>query len=218
MTCSLIKTGIALLLLASLTECTVRAGSGAEELGHGYSRKDGSVYYAGKRIDQDVPHDLAFLERFLRRKLTIPTNVDAASFQVLSKQYSKDKGKVYYRWVRGTKFWFVEIPGADSASFEYLASSLGRDKSHVWRQDSVVAGAHAATTVVLEPPGRVWKDQNHVWFSGSIVKDADPATFEALGDGYHYRDGKRVYWIFNVVKVLEGADPKTFSLKPGQSP
>ena len=32
---SLIKTGIALLLLANLTACTVRTGSGAEELGHG---------------------------------------------------------------------------------------------------------------------------------------------------------------------------------------
>jgi hypothetical protein len=193
----------AFLLLLCLTGCSLHTESGGEQLGQGYSRKDGFVYYDGKRIDQQTPHDLDFLESFLRRKLIIPTNVDAASFQVLSKQYSKDKNTVYYRWIRGTKFWFVEITGADSASFEYLASSLGRDKNHVWRQDRIVAGAHAPTTEVLGPPGRVWKDQDHVWFAGRIVKDADPATFEALGDGYHYRDANRKYWIFNVVKVLE---------------
>ena len=178
---STIKTGIALPLLASLTGCSGRTGSGAEELGYGYSRKDGSVYYTGKRINQDVPQDLAFLERFLRRKLTIPTNVDAARFQVLSKQYNKNKDRVYYRWVRETKFWFVEISGADSASFEYLVSSLGRDKSHVCQQDSVVVGARAVTTVALGPLGRVWKDRSREWFSGSIIKGAALATFEALG-------------------------------------
>jgi hypothetical protein len=37
-------------------------------------------------------------------------------------------------WIRGKKFWFIEITGADSASFECLASSLARDKNQMWRQ------------------------------------------------------------------------------------
>jgi hypothetical protein len=92
-----IRSTIALLLLGSLTACD----PGGEQLGQGYSRKDGFVYYEGKRIDQEIPHDLDFLESFLKRKLIPPTNVDAASFQVLSKQYSKDRNTVYYRWIRG---------------------------------------------------------------------------------------------------------------------
>jgi len=197
-----------LCLLASPMGC-----SAAEDLGHGYTRKGEHIFYAGKRIDQEVPHDLDFLKSFLKRELTIPKAVDAVSFEALSKDYSKDQSKVYYRWIRGAKFWVVEIADADPATFEVLGTALAKDKDHVWKKDLKVAGADARTTQVLATNGRVWKDQNHVWFSGNIIRDADATTFEALGDGFHYRDAKQVYWIFNVVKVVEGADPKTFKLK-----
>ena len=199
------------ILLIILSGCSIHNDSEAEQLGHEYSRKDGFILYQGKRIDEEIPHDLDFLKGFLRRKLITPQNVDATSFKVLSKQYSKDKNTVYYRWIRGTKFWFVEITGADVDTFEYLTSNLARDKNHVWNRDHIIAGADTAAIEVMGWPGRVWKDNKHVWFVENVVKDADPATFEALGDGYHYRDAKRVYWIFNVVKVLENADPETFT-------
>lgn len=184
-----------------------------EKLGYNYSRDKDFVYYKGKRIDTTIPHDIEFLRGFLNRSLIIPTDIDHASFKPLSEQYSKDKNKVYYRWIRGGKqFWLVEIPGTDSESFEVLGSSLAKDKNHVWQKDTKIKGADAQTTEVLSS-GRVWKDAKNAWFSGNIIKDADAATFESLGDGYHYRDAKKVYWIFNVVKVVEGADPKTFSPK-----
>ena len=183
-----------------------------EPLGHGYSREGQFICYDGKRVNMEVPKDLDFLKSFLGRELTIAKDVDAASFEALSSKYSKDQFKVYYRWTRGTKFWVVEIPGADPLTFKVLGLSLGMDNQNVWKQDRKVAGADARTTQVLDTNGRVWKDQNHVWFSGNIIQDADTTTFEALGDGFHYRDSQRVYWIFNVVQVVEGADPKTFKL------
>jgi len=192
-------------LLVSLMGC-----SSAEDLGHGYTRKEGHILYSGKRIDQEVPHDLDFLKTFLNRELTIPETVDAASFEALSRAYSKDKSKAYYRWIRGRKFWVVEITGADAATFEVLGTALAKDKDHLWMKDRKVANVDVVTTRVLDKNGRVWKDKSHVWFYGNIVKGADTATFEALGDGFHYRDAKKVYWIFNVVKVVEDADPKTF--------
>ena len=187
-------------------------GTIGEPLGHGYSREGPFILYEGKRIDNEVPHDLDFLRRFLGRELTIAKDIDAASFEALSSKYSKDESKVYYRWTRGTKFWMVEVPDADPSTFKVLGLSLAMDGQHVWKQDRKVAGADARTTQVLDTNGRVWKDQKHVWFYGNIIRDADTTTFEALGDGFHYRDTKRVYWIFNVVKVVEGADPKTFKL------
>ena len=73
----------------------------------------------------------------------------------------------------------------------------------------MVQEADPLTTEVFT--SRVWKDANNVWFSGRIIKAADPETFEPIGDGYHYRDSNKVYWIFNIVKVVKNADPKKFT-------
>ena len=200
---------LALLIFAS--GCTSQTAR--EQVGHGYSREGHFIFYGDRRIDTEIPKDLDFLRSFLGRELTIARDIDAASFEALSNKYSKDKFNVYYRWIRGTKFWVVEIPGADPSTFKALGLSLAVDGQHVWMQDRKVAGADARTTQVLDTNGRVWKDQKHVWFYGNIIRGADTTTFEAMGDGFHYRDDKRVYWIFNVVKVVEGADPKTFKLK-----
>ena len=181
-----------------------------EELGYYYSRDKEFIYYRGKRIDSTIPHDIDFLRKHLDRNLTIPTDVDSVSFMPLSDQYSRDKNKVYYKWIRGGKqFWVVEIDGADSESFEVLGFSLAKDKNHVWQRDSKVKEADPLTTEVFT--SRVWKDAKNVWFSGRIIKAADPETFEPIGDGYHYRDSNKVYWIFNIVKVVENADPKKFT-------
>lgn len=183
-------------------------GCMGEDLGHGYSRKGEFIYHKSKRIDKEGAHDLDEFAVAARRKLTLANNVDAASFEALSVDYSKDQKKVYYKWISGARFWIVEVPGADPATFEVLGLALAKDKNHVWKEDRKVEGADPKTTKVLTD--RVWKDAKHVYFYGNVIKGADAATFEALDDDYHYRDANRVYWIFNVVKVVEGADPKTF--------
>jgi hypothetical protein len=188
--------------------------SGDQELGHGYTREGEFIYFEGKRIDREGAHDLDEFAVIVGHELTLANEVDAATFQGLSEDYSKDENKVYYKWISGPRFWVVEIPGADPATFEPLGLALARDKNHVWRADTVVGGADARTARSIEA-GRVWLDANHVWVNRKIVEGADPATFEAMGDGYHYRDAKRVYWIFNQVRVVEGADPKTFTV-PGK--
>ena len=200
-------------LLACMLLTTV--GCTGEDVGHGYSRKAEFILYKGKRIDKEGAHDLDEFAVVARRELTLATNVDAASFEALSPDYSKDKNKVYYKWISGRRFRVVEIQGADPATFEVLGLALAKDKNHVWKEDRIVEGADPGTTQIFTD--RVWKDARHVWFYGTVVKDADAATFEALGDDYHYRDATRVYWIFNVAKVVEGADPKTFKVRGEQA-
>ena len=184
-----------------------------EQLGYNYSRDLDFVYYRGERIDQTTPKDIEFLRSYLKRPLVTPANADCRSFKPLSEQYSKDKNRAYFRWIRGGKqFWLVEITEADPESFEVLGSSLAKDKNHVWRKDTKVAGADAETTEAFT--GRVWKDRENAWFCGVPIKGVDVDSFEPVGDGYHYRDVNKVYWIFNVVKVVKGANPQNFSPRP----
>lgn len=202
--------GRLLLSIVLVGMLTITLGCSGEDLSHGYTRRGELIYYKGKRIDKEGAHDLAEFVAAAQRKLALASNVDAASFEALSYDYSKDKNKVYYKWISGPRFWVVEIPGADPGTFEVLGLALAKDKNHVWKEDRKVERADPRT---IQPfTDRVWKDAKHVWFSGNVVKGADAATFEAMGDGYHYRDATRVYWIFNVVKVKEGADPTTFKI------
>ena len=69
----------------------------AEDLGKGYSRKGEFIFFEGKRIDQEGAHDIHKFSRAVGRKLTLCSEVDAASFEVLSEEYTRDKNKVFYK-------------------------------------------------------------------------------------------------------------------------
>ena len=61
---------------------------------------------------------------------------------------------------------------------------------------------------------RIWLDTNNVWNDDRKVEGADPETFERIGTsefGY-YRDSERVYSYFGRLKVVEGADLRTFQI------
>ena len=180
-------------------ECT------AEDLGKGYSRKGGFIFFEGKRIDQEGAHDINKFSRAAGRKLTLCSKVDAASFEVLSEEYTKDKNKVYYKWISPGRFWVVELPKADAATFESVGFNIAREKKHVWWYGTAQRGVDAATVMVVND-SFVWKDAKNVWYQHQQIVGADPMTFEHLQQAF-YRDAKRVYWSS---KPLEGADPKTF--------
>ena len=108
---------LCLLLLAPL-------GCGGNSLGNGYSRKGENTYFRGKRIDRAGAHDIKEFAVIVRHPLKLCSDVDAASFRVLSQDYTADKNKVYYKWISGPRFWVVEISGADPATFEVLGLGL----------------------------------------------------------------------------------------------
>ena len=133
--------------------------------------------------------------------------VDAESFVVLNEEYTKDKNKVYYKWISPGRFWVVEMPEADAKTFESLDFNLARDQNHVWRMDEIVPGAHAASAEVIHPH-RLWKDQNRVYYQSNVIPNADPRTIQHLGYTY-YRDNEDVFWCSS---TIADADTETFEV------
>jgi hypothetical protein len=176
-----------------------------EILGHGYTREGKHILFDGKRIDQEGTHDLNRLARTISRDLKLASNVDAASFKALSEEYTKDKERVYYKWISPGRFWVVELPEADPNSFESVAFNLAKDHKHVWWYGDVLEGLDPQTLQVVNS-SFVWKDSDSVWYQHEQIADADPKSFTHIGQAY-YRDKNRVYW---ATTPLDGADPKTF--------
>tara|TARA_B110000495_G_scaffold165294_1_gene151055 strand:- start:537 stop:1718 length:1182 start_codon:yes stop_codon:yes gene_type:complete len=192
-----------LLILCSLL--LFAAVCGAKDLGEGYSRDGEFIFFEGKRIDQEGAHDIDKFSRAVGRKLTLCSNVDAASFQVLSEEYTKDKNKVYYKWISPGRFWVVELSKTNPATFESVSFNLARDKNHAWYYGKILPGVDATSLQIVDS-GFVWKDDHHVWYKHKKIAGADPATFKHLEHGF-YRDAENVYWCDT---VLKGADPHTF--------
>lgn len=174
-------------------------------LGHGYSRHGDHICFKGVRIDLAGRTTLEGFQRSLGRRLVLANDVDAATFVALGEEYSKDKDKVYYKWISPGQFWVVVIPDADPATFEVMDSNLAKDATRVWRTDVPIAGADAATARVVNP-GWVWRDKRSVYYQFTRIVGADPETFRHLNQAF-YRDANHVYWSDS---RLQGADVATF--------
>src|SRR5690606_26296548 len=60
----------------------------SSQLGHGYERRGDSIYFDGKRIDRAGRAELDYFERWLERAVQPANEVDAASFEALSDEYT----------------------------------------------------------------------------------------------------------------------------------
>jgi hypothetical protein len=183
------------------------------DLGHGYRRDDRFVWFKGKRIDGTGEVDVKEFARAVGHPLVLCRGVHAASFVALSEQYTKDKDKVYYKWISPGRFWVVELTGADPATFEALDNYLARDRNTVWRLDRPFAGADPASVEVIHP-NFVWKDRDSVFYQSKKIEGADPKTFRHLAQGF-YRDAENVYWSSD---RLLGADANSFETFGNDSP
>jgi DKNYY family len=185
----------------------------AEVLGHGYSRQGDFIYFDKQRIDQAGNEDFDRFAKSNNLKLSQCTDVDAASFKALSEEYTKDKNKVYYKWISGGRFWIVELPLADAKSFEVINSNLARDTKHVWWYAEPLPEVDPKT-VELVNAGFVWKDAKSVWYQRNEISGADAKTFRHLDQAF-YRDANRAYWSMT---PLDGADLDTFRTFGDDSP
>lgn len=177
-----------------------------QALGHGYTRRGDHIEFEGQRIDVAGRHDLHRFARVFGRPLVLAENVDADSFVALSEEYTKDRNRVYYKWISPGRFWVVQVPDADPASFEVMDFNLARDTNHVWRTDVQIPDADPHTAVVLRPKW-VWRDQDSVYYQFTRLERADPETFRHLGQGF-YRDDNNIYW---GPRRLANADPASFT-------
>lgn len=211
---SLMCIALTMFLLQSGSQSVVQSDETNEEvLGHGYSRKGDFIYFAGQRIDQAGKEDFDKFAKFTNLKVSQCADVDAASFKTLSEEYTKDKNKVYYKWISTDRFWVVELPQADAKSFEVIGFNLAKDVNHVWWYGEPQLEVDPRT-VELVNPGFVWKDANSVWYQRDKIVGADPKTFRHLDQAF-YRDSNRVYWSST---PLVGVDVDTFRTFGDESP
>jgi DKNYY family len=186
-------------------------------LGHGYVRRDGAIHFIGggitgtganaTRIDMPSPR---LLRKVVMSKLghfKTAEGLDAANFEALSEEYTRDKNRVYYKVISNDEFIVIVLPEADPASFELLGGNLTRDKKRVWYRDEIQHAVDAATVEPIEG-GPVYRDKNSVFYQYTAIAGADPASFKHIGSGY-YADLKRVYWCTD---PIQGADPSTFQV------
>lgn len=184
-----------------------------EVLGHGYTRQGDFIYFDKQRIDQAGKKDFDRFAKTANLKVSQCTDVDAASFKALSEEYTKDKNKVYYKWISNEHFWVVELPLADAQSFEVISANLARDAKSVWWYGEPLPGVDPKT-VELVNPGFVWKDAKSVWYQREKISGADAKTFRHLEQAF-YRDVNRAYWSMT---PLDGADLDTFRTFGNDSP
>jgi serine/threonine protein kinase len=184
-----------------------------EVLGHGYSRQGDFIYFNEQRIDQAGREDFDRFAKSTNLKLTPCAGVDAASFKALSEEYTKDKNKVYYKWISNKRFWVTELPLADAQSFEVISSNLAKDAKSAWWYGEPLPGVDPKT-VELVNPGFVWKDAKNVWYQREKMSGVDAKTFRHLDQAF-YRDANRVYWS---TTPLEGVDLDTFRTFGDDSP
>ena len=185
----------------------------AEVLGHGYSRQGDFIYFDKQRIDQAGKEDFDRFSKSAGLELSQCADVDAASFKALSEEYTKDKNKVYYKWISSGRFWVVDLPLADAKSFEVISSNLAKDTKQVWWYGEPLPGVDPKT-VELVNAGFVWKDAKSVWYQRTEIPGADAKTFRHLDQAF-YRDANRVYWS---TTPLDGADLDTFRTFGDDSP
>jgi DKNYY family len=159
--------------------------------------------------------------------------------------YVKDKNGVYNIWLYGTNmvsgadiataefsegllrdkshvyFATEPVPGADSATFRFLADPDGaqkyaQDKNGIYFQETLLSDAHSDTFRVLA--AEFAADDTSLFYDGKRVPGSDPSTLKVLSVQFpiYLKDSKQVYTdvneVFESSSIIKGADPDTFVL------
>lgn len=124
----------------------------------------------------------------------------------------KELGKNYYRYIKkiyfNTEKGLIEIPGADSHTFELLKDGYSKDAKQVYYKGQVVADADAGTFAIETRFYYQYEwDKNNIYKNGRVVS-TDAKNFKVLS-GRYSKDSFKAYYNFYEIK---GADARTFEL------
>ena len=160
-------------------------------------------------------------------------NVDAASFKAVGGRWLYDRYHVYGQGLYGanrTPYWYV-VEEADAATFEALNFRYARDRNSAYYITGKTIRTKSPDAFEIVPGLRlnyregtrdpiydgsvIARDREAVYFYGARLKKAKPKNFRVLGHGYA-TDGMTV-WFLDHKKVVEMADPETFTVPgPGE--
>jgi len=185
-----------------------------EALKYGYSKDENNVFYLASFLPNVDPESFFVIENnrkesyaadkygLIVRDKRIGGQIDAASFQLLFKPYSRDKNHVYYSDM------FHILEGADPATFtcpkfesivNYQYYAYDKNNAYFYERDKVelVENIDYETFKVLG--SQYAKDKNHAYYQATVIPEADLATFHvphqidrysAQDKNHHYFEGK----------------------------
>jgi hypothetical protein len=140
--------------------------------------------------------------------LNVKTGLDPKTYKRVGFSYYKDKNKALYRDYEEGSPVFVEVKGADVATFvgldwlyqygsEYWdilsgADNFGADSLYVYYEGRRIQGSDAATFRFIR---RYYtKDKNQVYYEGKVIPDADPQTFHCIDEhGFRWMDKRNTF-------------------------
>ncbi len=172
--------------------------------------------------------------------IAIISGADPATFSLVSgSEYAKDNKNVYLPDQVGN---ISVVAGADPSTFTFLGYNsyntdgtgdyeygfYAKDKSHVFYQAQLIAGADSSFAFIRDAQGNLTgyaRDASHVYnaWAGTVIDGVDLPTFAVLGHGQYAKDKNHVYAynpegadnVFTTGEILQGADPLTFQLVTG---
>jgi hypothetical protein len=178
-------------------------------------------------------HTVYFNGKPLTDRRGEPIEVDATSFKAVGGRWLYDKHHVYGEGQYGanrTSYWYI-VEEADAATFEALNLRYARDRNQAYYITGKTIRTKSPDAFEIVPDVRlnyrddtrdllhdisvIARDREAVYFYGARLKGARPESFQVLGHDYA-TDGKTV-WYLDQKKVVEGADPETFTVPgPGE--
>lgn len=161
-------------------------------LGYGLAKDRNNVFYRDSVIEKADAESFFVIKNKRRlaygadkygliiRNKRIGGEIDAKSFEVLPRPYSKDKNKVYFT----EDFKIVE--GADPATFtcpkfesivNYQYYSYDKNNAYYYERGKVIKipDIHYPSFLVLN--SHYAKDKNKVYYQWKVIEGADPFTF-----------------------------------------
>jgi len=185
-----------------------------EDIGNDYSKDQNFVYdFLGRVLDgadpqtfEIIPSDIIRYGDFARdnnnvyRYSSIVPNTDPETFEIISKEYSKDTNNVFYY----TGNDFIVVNGADADTFEVLEFKeldpggfkalyhYSKDRNSVFANDKLIKGADPKSFEILlyrfehfvvRDWGVYAKDKEKIFYENSLVEGVDYDSFEVLDYG-----------------------------------
>ena len=132
--------------------------------------------------------------------------VDPKTFHELQDNYFVDENSVFYK--------SQKLIGVAPKDFALLDSCYAKGNGKVFYCGQEIVADYDTFEVVSNTASDYAKDKNAVYHVSTRINVKDPSTFHFLGNHY-FVDQYNVYHDSLEFKILEGADPKTFSIFKG---